>query len=336
MTMEEKTAMNVNGTATWLTHPWVAKGEHTIRFGVSVINQGGDWLLHRDWVQMAEDLGFDSYWAPDHPMGNVDCWTSLTMLAATTTKIRLGSLVSCISYRSPALLARLAADVDRLSNGRLVLGIGIGDALHEFAQMGIPVPSTQERQHTLEETIQIVLGLWEKPSFNYQGKYFHLHQANGRPLPLQQPHVPILIAGGGERVTLRQVAQYADVSNFGAHAWTGGAANVEDVVRKFTALRSHCEVQERPYTSVLRSYTTVALVLAQTHEALQAKLDTVPQWLRNQFQASTIAGIPSEVIAHYQALAKAGVQYFIMLIYRNDFETLQLLAQQVVPAVTKI
>jgi alkanesulfonate monooxygenase SsuD/methylene tetrahydromethanopterin reductase-like flavin-dependent oxidoreductase (luciferase family) len=336
MSEGETTPMRENASPSWVTHPWVAEGQRTIRFGVSVLNPGADWSRHREWVQMAEDLGLDSYWAFDHPLGNPDCWTTLTMLAATTKKIRLGSSVSCISYRSPAMLARLAADVDRLSNGRLILGIGIGDFPQEFEQLGIPFQSTRERQQVLEEAIHVVLGLWEATSFSYQGKYFHIHEAQMRAGPVQQPRIPILIAGGGEQVTLRQVASYADVSNFGAHIWAGSAFHVEDIVRKYDVLRVHCEARERPYSSVLRSYMTHPLILAETHTLLQVKLDAAPKGLRALFQSSTIAGTPPEVIAHYQALVRAGVQYFIMSIFRQDVETLQLLTQQVMPALTKI
>src|SRR5262249_1242910 len=157
-----------------------------------------------------------------------ECWTTLAMLAATTRKLRLIAFVSCVCYRSPVLLARIAADVDRASNGRLVLGLGIGDDPSEFAQLGIPFPSVRERQRMLEETLQIVKGLWQEEQFTYEGKYFRLQRAIGRPLPVQQPRIPILIGGGGERVTLRQVAQYADMSNFGPHIWTGSVFGLED------------------------------------------------------------------------------------------------------------
>jgi len=328
--------MKDNAKASWVTHPWVAQGQQRIRFGIlqSFIPYR-DWSQHRDWVQVVEGLGFDSYWVSDHTISYPDCWTTLSMLATSTKIIRLGSLVSCIYYRSPALLARVAADVDHLSNGRLVLGIGIGDWPDEFAQLGIPVPSIRERQQALEETVQIVRGLWREASFTYRGKYFAVDQASFRLGPIQQPHVPILIAGGGERVTLRQVVDYADVSNFGAHVMMGSAFGLDDVVRKFEVLRTHCVDVGRPYTSVLRSHLTLPLVLAETPEALQTKLDAVPKGWRTVLQSSTLAATPSEVIAHYQALVDAGVQYFRVGIIRHDLGTLQMLAQHVMPALTK-
>jgi alkanesulfonate monooxygenase SsuD/methylene tetrahydromethanopterin reductase-like flavin-dependent oxidoreductase (luciferase family) len=231
------------------------------------------------------------------------------------------------------MLARLAADVDHLSNGRVILGVGIGDLPQEFEQMGIALQSTKARQQALAEAIQTIVGLWQSEEFTFEGAPLQAQQARLPGKPVQQPRIPLLIAGGGERVTLRQVVQYADVANFGAHAIIGGAYEVSDVVRKYDVLRSHCEAQERPYDSILRSHLTFPLVLAETHEALRAKLDNLPQGWLKMFGSSLIAGVPQEGITAYQALASAGVQYFICSLFRHDAETLHLLAEQVIPAV---
>jgi alkanesulfonate monooxygenase SsuD/methylene tetrahydromethanopterin reductase-like flavin-dependent oxidoreductase (luciferase family) len=291
-----------------------------------------EWPQLLEFVQRAEELGFDAYWANDHPTRSMDCWSMLTALAMATKKIRLLSLVSCIYYRSPLLLARQAADVDRVSNGRLILGIGIGDDTNEFAQLRLRFPPARERQETLEETIQIVQGLWSETPFTFSGKYFQLGDASLAPRPEQQPHVPILIAGGGERVTLRQVAQYADMSNLGAHEWTGGAFTQADVERKFAALRRHCADQGRRYDSVLRSHYTPLLVLAETHAALQSKMDTI-RIPDRQLHTVPLLATPAEAIKHYQALADAGMQYFLAVINGHDLETMHLLASQVMPAI---
>ncbi|MDB5075254.1 MAG: class flavin-dependent oxidoreductase, partial [Chloroflexi bacterium] len=236
-------------------------------------------------------------------------------------------------YRSPALLARLAADVDRVSNGRLILGVGIGDDVPEFAQLQIPFPPVRERQEALEETLRIVHGLWNEAPFTYTGKYFQVDNATISPRPIQQPHVPILIAGGGERVTLSQVAQYADMSNFGAHEWTGGAFDLSDVQRKFAALRGHCERLERPYASILRSHYTPLLVLAKTRADLERKMATIRIPDRH-LRTIPLLATPKEAIIHYQALADAGMQYFLAVINGHDTETAQLLAQEVAPAIS--
>lgn len=313
------------------THPWVAEAQHRVRFAI-VGAFLREWPQRLEFVQRAEALGFDAYWSNDHPNRSMDPWTTLAALAMATRRIRLISLVSCIYYRSPALLARCAADVDRLSNGRLVLGIGIGDDTPEFEQLQIPFPPIRERQEALEETIQIVDGLWHQAPFSYCGKHFQVAGARIVPGPIQAPHVPILIGGGGERVTFRQVARYADMSNFGAHEWSGAAYNLEDVRRKCAALRRHCEAIGRPYNSVLRSHYTPLLVLARTQAELERKQSAtrIPD---PQLRTVPIFATPDGAIAHFQALVAAGMQYFLVQVIGDDEETVRMFAEDVIPAI---
>jgi alkanesulfonate monooxygenase SsuD/methylene tetrahydromethanopterin reductase-like flavin-dependent oxidoreductase (luciferase family) len=133
-------------------HPWVQNQRREPRFGLAWAPfPDPDWATGRDLVQMAEALGYDSYWCMDHPTHAVDCWTRLAALATCTRTIRLGPLVSCVHFRSPAMLARVAADVDRLGDGRLVLGVGIGDLPWEFERLGLPFAETSVRQAALEK-----------------------------------------------------------------------------------------------------------------------------------------------------------------------------------------
>ncbi len=234
-------------------HPWVAEGLQKIRAGVSFLDNGVDWQRFSDGVQATEDLGYDSIWVPDHPIILPDCWAQLGALAATTRTLRLGAFVDCVFFRHPLALARVAGDVDRWSGGRLVLGLGIGDIPFEFEQLGVPFISTRERQETLEETIHILKGVWETPPFTYTGKHLQVQHAQPAFGPVQQPYVPLLIGGGGERVTLRQVAQYADASNFGPHMFTGSAASMEDVVRKSDVISTHCAARSWKHRHIGRS-----------------------------------------------------------------------------------
>jgi alkanesulfonate monooxygenase SsuD/methylene tetrahydromethanopterin reductase-like flavin-dependent oxidoreductase (luciferase family) len=216
-------------------------------------------------------------------------------------------------------LARLAADVDRLSGGRLILGLGYGDVPAEFARQGLAWPSVRDRQAALEETLRTVPGQWGS------GPGTDVGLPAG---PVQQPRVPILIGGGGERVTLRYVAQYADMANFGPTEQTGGAATPEGVRRKFEVLRHHCDALGRPYDSVLRSYYT-GLTLAETPEALATKL-------RGYHPSGVPAGRPVSLeaaVQHVRGLVDAGVQHFIAAVRGGDLETIRVFAERLVPAV---
>jgi alkanesulfonate monooxygenase SsuD/methylene tetrahydromethanopterin reductase-like flavin-dependent oxidoreductase (luciferase family) len=331
-------------------HPWVADGQHRVRFGVAGARVGHLPAI-LDWAETVEGLGFDSFWVTDHTILHpLDCWTGLAALALRTHRLRLGSLVSCVYYRPPALLARMAADVDRLSGGRLVLGLGAGDYPPEFAQLGRPYPPIGERQEALAETAEIVRGLWGDLPFTFDGRHFRVADASVRPGPVQSPRVPLLIGGGGERVTLGQVARYADASNFGASGVTGSAWGPEEIRRKYAALREHCDRIGRPYESVLRTYRT-DLVMAETAAGVQAKIDAgaagppgvesvrapgMPRELRTHYALPTprpiprliVAGTPDEVTTYVGALVDAGVQYVIV---NGDAETIGLVADSVMP-----
>lgn len=299
--------------------------------GLAMVGPRPEWAALLDWACQAEALGFDSFWAPDHPLMLPDCWVTLAAVATRTTRIRLGTLVGCVGYRHPALVARMASDVDRLSGGRLVLGLGIGDLPWEFAQLGMDYPPVGERQRALEEAIRIIYGLWAGSPVTLRGTRFAVDSASVQ-APAQRPYVPLLIGGAGERVTLRQVAEYADVSNFGPYDLTGGTATPERVRQKLAVLRGHSEVAGRPYEAILRSYYAVLLVLAETHAALDAKVAALPEALRSTFASGLVALTVEEAIVHFRALAAAGMRYFISAMPYQDTHTLELLGRLVLPA----
>jgi alkanesulfonate monooxygenase SsuD/methylene tetrahydromethanopterin reductase-like flavin-dependent oxidoreductase (luciferase family) len=296
-----------------------------VRFGLYGLLP--DWSRGLEWVQLAEELDFDSFWMADHPVAHGrDCWTYLAALASVTSRIRLGSLVSCVHYRAPALLARIVADVDMISNGRVVLGLGIGDVEGEFAQLGLAYPSVRERQTALDEALQVLPRLLGGEEVTLSGAHVRVDHAVIRPGPSQEPRVPILVAGGGEKVTLRQVAQYADASNFGAGNTVGSAWTLDDVRRKYAALRGHCEAVDRPYDSVLRTHFSGILKFGEGVQTREEPYSTAfGQYL-------VLNGDPKGAVAHYRALVDAGVRYFIV-VGLADTQALRLFAEQVVPEV---
>jgi alkanesulfonate monooxygenase SsuD/methylene tetrahydromethanopterin reductase-like flavin-dependent oxidoreductase (luciferase family) len=317
-------------------HPWVAAGADRVRFGIA-FGPRNDWSTLRDFVQAVEELGFDSYWTSDHPLLTRECWTTLAAAALVTRRLRLGSLVNCVGYRHPVLLARQVADVDHLSQGRAVLGVGIGDMDFEFARMGLPYAPTKDRQAALEEAVQIIQALLRgREPVTFRGRHFSVSESVLSPPATQQPHIPLLIGGGGGRVTLRQVAQYADMANWSESYLAGSARTLADVARKYAALRGHCEALGRPVEAVLRSHATFYLVLAPDAAAARAKVEQFPPLLRELSRDATLAGTPADAIAHYRALRDLGLQYLIACICGNDLETVRLLAEEVVPQVNAL
>jgi alkanesulfonate monooxygenase SsuD/methylene tetrahydromethanopterin reductase-like flavin-dependent oxidoreductase (luciferase family) len=311
-------------------HPWVSDGAKRIRFGISAAAQS--WPEMHDLAQMAEGLGFDSFWRVDHPLLGHDGWTTLAALAAVTRTIRLGTHVSCVAYRPPVLLARMAADIDAISNGRLVLGLGSGDMPREFQQLGLAYPTIQQRQAALEEAIRIIRPLLRGETVTFAGTHYRANGAVLRPPPVQQPYIPLLIGGGGERTTLRYVAESADISSIAAASWAGGAYTPADAGRKFQVLQRRCEEAGRSYSSILRATQFGPLILAETEAGVQAKLDRFPKALLAFLEQTVLATTPGEAIKRMQALVDVGFQYFLCGIAGNDVETLNLLAQQVIPA----
>ena len=311
-------------------HPWVAEGARRVRFGVMPWGLNTDWTIFLNWARRTEELGFDSFWWGDHPAITLDCWTGLTAAATVTKTVRLGAGVSCVYFRHPALLARIAADVDRLSGGRLILGLGIGDLPFEFARFGIDLPPVSERQAALEETITIVRGAWEGSPFSYEGKHYRVNGLAIAP-PVQSPYVPLLIGGGGNR-TLRQVARYADMTNFGPHRLIGGVTAPDDVKGKLRFLDGECEAVGRSSTSVLRSHFILPMILGRTDASAQEKFERSHYASAPSDQMSGgFVGSVGALIDYYQALKAAGMQYFIACISPDDTETLDLLGQEVMP-----
>lgn len=310
-------------------HPWVAEGARLVRFGIDLGPFPG-FEATIEWVQAIEELGFDSFWLRDHPArAPEDPFTYLAAIAAVTRRIRLGTLVACVQFRHPVLLARVAADVDRLSSGRLVLGLGAGWDPTEFAQMELPLPPPKDRLDALEETLQLLPRLWGDEPVTYEGRHLRVAGARVKNGPVQ-PRVPILVGGGGERRTLRLVAQYADACNTeGTDAGSSGAWTPEMLVHKHAVLDKHCAAVGRPEGSILRTHFRYPLVVAETPGRLQEKLDRLPPHLRES--TCRVVGSPREVVETLRPLIGAGVQYFIFV--AADMDSARLLAERVIPEV---
>src|SRR5918996_120352 len=284
-------------------------------------------------VSKAENKGFDSFWVMDHfhqisvvgkpeePM--LEGWTTISVLAGITTKIRLGTLVTGVIYRYPSVLAKIAATLDVLSKGRLFLGIGaswneeeslaygIGESASNNGNIKGPshisFPSNKERLLRLEEALQIISKMWtEEPSASFEGKYYQIHNAYCNPKPIQKPTPPILVGGSGEKRTLKIVAKYADACNlFGS---------IETIKRKLDVLKEHCKSVGRDYDSILK--TKLDLVVIDDSEELARKraqqfYKGIPeQQIRDREFA--IYGTREDVSRQIELLEEAGIQYLIV------------------------
>lgn len=324
-------------------HPWVAAGDDTIRWGVQLV-VGTDALGSLvDTGRLVEDLGYDGVFIFDHPAIHADPWVCLSALAAATKRVRLGSAVNCVGYRHPAYLARLAADLDNLSGGRLILGLGIGWLAPEFAAFDLPFKSAKERFAAFAEALEIIPGVWGPERFSFVGRHYRVTELQIQPPPLQDAGPPVMIGGSGEQVTLRFVAKYADACNVsntisvdGKVGDGGGAALVR---QRLDALRRHCDDLGRPVDEVLRTHFTIKLVIARTEAEVAAKLDrqaarsSTSPGTRRTLPSAFVTGTPDQVAMHYQAIADVGIQYFIAQVDSGDHETLELLAAEVMPRV---
>jgi F420-dependent oxidoreductase-like protein len=254
---------------------------------------------------------------PEEPF--MEGWTILTALAAVTKRIRLATLVSSVHYRNPAHLAKIAAGVDQISRGRLTFGIGAGWFEAEYKQYGWdfpPKPATRIAQ--MEEAIKLILALWTGKRTTFHGKYFHAEDAILEPKPVQKPHPPLMIGGGGEQLTLRAVARYANACNVGG--------TPDQVRHKFEVLRRHCETQKRNYDEIERT-NVIGFVLARDDAALAAKRQRLEVPAQFMGFAGTVAQV-TDLIGKYK---DAGSQLLISSSWRNDAETLELLAADVMP-----
>jgi F420-dependent oxidoreductase-like protein len=273
---------------------------------------GFTWFSVMDHLIQIANVG-----SPDEPF--MEGWTVLSALAAVTSRIRLATLASSVAFRNPAHLAKIAAGVDQISRGRLTLGIGAGWFEAEYRQYGWefpPRPAVRIRQ--MEEAVRLILTLWKEKRTNFHGRYFHAEDAILEPKPVQQPHPPVMIAGGGEQLTLRAVARLADACNVGG--------SPDAVKHKFDVLRRHCETEQRSYDAIERT-CIISFLLARDATSLAAKRERLAMPASYYGFAGTVAEV-TELAGRYR---DAGVQLLISSSYKSDQETFELLAADVMP-----
>lgn len=284
-------------------------------------------------AQEAEALGFDSIWLFDHfhtvpqPTQEVtfECWTSTAALARDTKRVRIGQMVTCNGYRNPALLAKIASTVDVLSHGRLDFGIGSGWYEHEYRAYGYDYVDAPTRLRYLREAVQVILAMWTQEEATFEGKYYHVRGAINQPKGVQKPHIPLLIGGAGEQVTLKLVAQYADACNI-------GHLDNEELARKFSIIKQHCEAVGRDYASIRRT-VLFNCAIAETDEAALVKSEpfrrNVPS---GRMKEQALVGTPETIRRRLVEIEQAGAQEVIVFFQDSaQLESLRLFAQECMP-----
>ena len=306
-----------------------------IKFGVFLpfYTFKGEAFTHvRNTVLECERLEYDAVWLDDHLMFKkypiLECWTTLSVLSALTSKIRLGSMVLCNGFRNPAVLAKMTATLDVASNGRLEFGIGAGVQEDEHEAYGIPFLKPQARISHLKESVEIIKKMWTQEKTSYQGKYYRVNEAVCEPKPVQKPHPPITIGGSGEKFTLKVVAQHAD-----RYDW-GYMSSLESYKNKLDILESHCKAVGRDFNEIEKScWLGSQIFIAPDQKELAKKMSHLkPKNVSlEEFKKFNLVATPDECRKEILRYTSLGVTYF-MLFFKDhsDMSSLRLFAEKVV------
>ncbi|PPJ26954.1 LLM class F420-dependent oxidoreductase [Nocardia nova] len=328
-----------------------------MRFGIFIpqgwrldlvgIEPGAQWGVMRELAQRADAAEvWESLWVYDHfhtvPVpteeATHEAWTLMSAFAATTSRIRLGQMCTAISYRNPAYLAKVAATVDLVSGGRVEMGIGGGWYEHEWRAYGYGFPSAGERLGRLDEGVQIFRQAWTTGTATLDGKYYRVDGARVYPLPLQRGGIPIWIAGGGEKVTLRIAAKYAQYTNF--------AGDPETFTHKSELLRAHCASVGTDFDSITRSSnfnTVIGATEAEVRERLDALAsrlapalgsDAAQDWVTKLCADSPAVGTPEQIVENLSRVRDLGLSYAIHNFPESayDLSGVELFERAVIPA----
>ncbi|MET7427112.1 LLM class F420-dependent oxidoreductase [Dactylosporangium sp. NPDC005555] len=323
-----------------------------MRFGLSIPQGSGfeivgmpaakQWDSIRELARVADDGPFESIWGSDHfltyPPSDesvFEVWSMMAALAACTSRVRLGQLCTCMGYRNPAYLAKVAATVDVVSGGRVEMGIGAGWHEHEWRSYGYGFPSAADRLGMLDEGVQIMRQMWTTGTATLTGKHYQVDGATSRPLPAQEGGIPLWIAGGGEQKTLRIAAKYAQYTNFGVP--------LDEFAHKSQVLAGHCKDVGTDFDAIVRSISfnvtigetekDVADKLAWTRAHYEPLLPAEELEPLMQYLAQGLVGTPEQIVERLTEAGRTGAGYVIarFIDAAYDRTSIDLFAGKVIP-----
>ncbi|WP_280421855.1 LLM class F420-dependent oxidoreductase [Nocardia carnea] len=330
-----------------------------MRFGIFIpqgwrldlvgIEPTAQWEVMRGLAARADaNPVWESLWVYDHfhtvpqptEEATHEAWSLMSAFAATTSRVRLGQMCTAMSYRNPAYLAKVAATVDLISGGRTEMGIGGGWYEHEWRAYGYGFPTAGERLGRLDEGVQIFRQAWSSGTATLDGKYYQVEGAIVRPLPVQDGGIPLWIAGGGEKKTLRIAAKYANYTNF--------AGNPDEFTRKSEILRDHCAEVGTDFDAIVRSANFNVVIGATEAEVEQRKSENAARlapvlgeekaraYIDNLTNDGAAVGTPEQIVEKLSAVRDRGLGYAIFNFPEAAYDTsgMELLEREVLPALT--
>jgi len=304
-----------------------------VHFGVTLPQIKRTWAETRAAAAEFERLGFSSVWLNDHLYGVpgpqlpiMEAWTTLSAVGAVTERVQLGTLVSPVGFRNPALLAKMVATLDNITNGRVIVGLGSGWFQMEFEGYGIAFPSLRARLQQLDEAATLMKQMWTEPQPSFAGRHFQTTTVFCEPKPVRQP--PVLIGGGGEKVLLGLAAKHADI-------WNNLAVHQAELGAKVAKLREHCAAIGRDPADITISQQCMVVIGENAADA-QTKMDRAQQIYGGHMGASgplSIAGTPEQCIDKIRKHVALGCTMLVIEFFGRDTrEPARLFAERVMPA----
>ena len=286
------------------------------RMDLSGVPINEQWETIINSANKIEELGYHSLWVYDHfhtvPSPTQDptyeCWSLMAALSQTTSKVRLGQMCTCNSYRNPAYLTKVASTIDVMSGGRLEYAIGAGWYDQEYKAYGYDYPSAGVRLKMLEESLIIYKKMTTEDEASFEGEYYQINKAINQPKPIQKPHPPLWVCGGGEKVTLKLLARYGDYGNWDV--------DVEGFINKSNILREHCENENREFSDIGRTLHT-NVIIGENQADLDSKIEKISQFTsipKDMYLSKPLVGVKNKVFEKIDEFESHGCSYLIAYI----------------------